>query len=754
MPRNSSGRTSGQLLVSLSIGAAIVIAAGAGVWWWVQRKPADAGGAAASSVAAEFRAVADRLYSSPNGVFDRGAPDSIRRSMDAAGNDMRKKGPLWTELVQALLRVDRTEEAIAEVERLFGVLRSMPGFLQREKAPHYLRGLAYLRLAEIQNCVARHNDECCVFPLKGGGVHSEKSPAEQAVVSFTDYLAIDPEALQIRWLLNIAYMALGKHPDGVPPKHLIPDRVPGAADFPRFPDIAAECGITKRNHAGGCIVDDLDGDGVLDIFLSSLLPDAPLTFYRGKGDGTFEDVAARALLKEQWGGLNLVATDYDGDGDLDVHVLRGGWLMDDGRIRKSLLRNEGNGTFTDVTHASGLAAVAPTPSQTAAWFDYDNDGDLDVYVGNESRVDPTLGKTEFSPKSDYPGNLFRNEGNGTFTDVAKQAGVTNDRYAKGVAAGDYDNDGWTDLYVSNIGKNRLYRNKGDGTFEDVAPKLGMTEPAGRSFATWFFDFDNDGNLDVWCGGYDTDPGDIAAWMLGKPFNSSPPRLYRNKGDGTFEDVTRMAELWRPIAPMGANFGDLDNDGWLDVYLSTGAPQYEAISPHVMLRNVKGRHFTDVSVAGGFAHLQKGHGVAFADLDCDGDQDVFNENGGLYEGDSFYNSLYENPGNSNRFLTLKLEGKKSNRLAYGARIKVVVKTPAGERAVHRAVGSVSSFGGSPARQEIGLGDASAIDHVEIWWPATGTRQKLGGLELDAFYSVVEGEAVPKKLAPKRFKLGGK
>jgi hypothetical protein len=126
--------------------------------------------------------------------------------------------------------------------------------------------------------------------------------------------------------------------------------------------------------------------------------------------------------------------------------------------------------------------------------------------------------------------------------------------------------------------------------------------------------------------------------------------------------------------MGANFGDLDNDGWLDMYFATGSPPYEALMPNVMLRNVEGRHYVDVTTAGGFGSLQKGHGVAFGDLDNDGDQDIFNELGGLYLGDAYYNTHYENPGNANHSVTLKLVGRRTNRLAYGARIKVVVKTP--------------------------------------------------------------------------------
>jgi FG-GAP-like repeat/ASPIC and UnbV len=735
------------------IACVVIVGAGAALaWWWKQGASAAVPSLEVSAdAAAEFGLLAQRLFATPGGLYERERSSTIRNTIAGAESDVGKVGAIRSELVQALLREGKTSEAVEEADKLMAFLGRVPGALERQAPPHLIRGLACLRLAEVENCISRHNGDCCVFPLKGGGVHTEKLPAEQAAASFADFLAIEPEHFGVQWLLNIAHMAQGTYPASVPPKFLIPTRAPTeTADFPRFAEIAASCGITSRNHAGGVIVDDLDGDGVLDIMTSNSFPAAPLVELHAKGDGTFEDVAARAGVKGQLGGLNLVATDYDNDGDIDVYVLRGGWMLDEGRIRKSLLRNDGHGNFTDVTREAGVASPA-FPTQVGVWLDYDNDGDLDLFVGNESRVDLT--GVDPDPEADYPCNLFRNEGNGTFTDAAKSAGVTNDRYCKGAAAGDYDNDGWVDLYVSNIGPNRLYRNKGDGTFEDVAPKLRLTEPAGRSFATWFFDCDNDGNLDLWVGAYDTDVFDLAAWYVGRPYKANAPRLYRNKGDGTFEDVTRAWKLWRPLEPMGASFGDLDNDGWLDVYLATGSPTYDALMPNVMLRNVGGGHFSDVTEAGGFGNLQKGHGVAFADLDSDGDQDVFNEVGGFFQGDDFYNSLYENPGNENRFVTLKLEGRRSNRLAYGARIKVVVKTPSGERAIHRAVGSVSSFGGNPSRQEIGLGDATAIESVEIWWPASGTRQAVKGVELDSFYRVVEGEASAEKLAPKRFKLGG-
>jgi hypothetical protein len=194
--------------------------------------------------------------------------------------------------------------------------------------------------------------------------------------------------------------------------------------------------------------------------------------------------------------------------------------------------------------------------------------------------------------------------------------------------------------------------------------------------------------------------------------------------------------------MGHNFGDLDNDGYLDVYLGTGRPPYDALMPNLMYRNDGGERFVDVTYSGGFGHLQKGHGVAFGDFDHDGDQDVFEEMGGAYPGDAYHSALYENPGHGHRWLNLRLEGVRSNRSALGAKVTVRVETPAGERALHRVVGGGGSFGRSPLRVEVGLGDATAIREVEIEWPRPGPRrdrlQRLGPLELDRFYAVREGE----------------
>jgi hypothetical protein len=426
-----------------------------------------------------------------------------------------------------------------------------------------------------------------------------------------------------------------------------------------------------------------------------------------------------------------VAADYDGDGDKDLLILRGAGLFDDGQIRNSLLQNDGTGHFRDATAEAGLEEPA-APTQTACFGDFDGDGQLDLYIGNESRMDH-LGA------GDYPSQLFRNAGDGTFADIAPTAGLTNDRYARGVAAGDYDNDGDLDLYVSNAGLNRLYRNNGDMTFADVAPQLGVHEPDGGSSVCWFFDVQNNGWLDIFVASSDGDLADIAADALGLPFEASPPRLYRNDS-GSFTDIAADAGLDHAWLAQGGGFGDIDHDGFQDIYLATGGPGYQTLVPNVMLRNDGGTRFSNVTTAGGFGHLQKSHGVAFADLDNDGDQDIYSQLGGLYPGDKYTNALFRNPGNDHHFLYVQLVGTRTNRDAYGARLKIVVDEDGRRREIFRAIGSVSSFGGAPSRQEIGLGKANRIVSLQVVWPASGVRQTHENVEMDRLIEVIEGDPI--------------
>jgi hypothetical protein len=528
----------------------------------------------------------------------------------------------------------------------------------------------------------------------------------------------------------------------VPREYLIPQTVfDSEYNIKRFPDVAMSAGVNVLGHSGGSIAEDFDGGGLIDLMVSSSAPEDQLRYFRNNGDGTFTERTAEAGLEGLVGGLNLVETDYDNDGHPDVLMLRGAWLGKDGHYPPSLLHNRGDGTFEDVTFQSGLLSFEPT--QTAAWDDFDQDGWLDVFIGAES----TPGDKNLS-------HLYRNNHDGTFTDVAAAYGLADLGFVKGVAWGDYNNDGLPDLYVSRLGaSNLLFRNEVNGagrrTFTEVAAQAGVTEPL-QSFATWFWDYDNDGWEDIFVAGFHTHTlADIPALYLGMKNGAEMPRLCHNNHDGTFRDVTKQAGLDRVALVMGANFGDLDNDGFLDMYLGTGEPDYRALLPNRMSRNAGGKRFQDVTTAGGFGHLQKGHAISFADFDNDGDQDVSAKMGGAYEGDTAHSVLFENPGHGDHWLSLLLEGVRSNRAALGARIRVRVRGKEGERDIYRTVSTGGSFGGNPLRQEIGLGRAETILEVEVRWPTSGIAQKYGGMAMDSRYRIREGDPKVEPFAVRTF-----
>jgi hypothetical protein len=202
-------------------------------------------------------------------------------------------------------------------------------------------------------------------------------------------------------------------------------------------------------------------------------------------------------------------------------------------------------------------------------------------------------------------------------------------------------------------------------------------------------------------------------------------------------------------PMGSNFGDINYDGFPDFYLGTGRPNYRAFVPNMLYLNQAGERFVDITTAANVGHLQKGHGVAFADFDHDGDQDIFIQMGGALPGDAFHNALFENPGFGNRWIVIRLEGVQSNRSAIGARIRVDFVEAGKNRSVFKWVGSGGSFGANPLRQEIGLGRAERIDKLEVYWPMTDTRQVFENLPVNQALVIVEGRGTPESLTWKSF-----
>ncbi len=287
----------------------------------------------------------------------------------------------------------------------------------------------------------------------------------------------------------------------------------------------------------------------------------------------------------------------------------------------------------------------------------------------------------------------------------------------------------------------------------MAQKAGVQKPD-QSFAAWFFDYDNDGLPDLFVAGYYVSVDESVRSYLGLPRNAETLKLYKNLGNGTFRDVTAEVGLDKVVMAMGANFGDIDNDGFLDVYLGTGNPSYASLLPNVLLHNKEGKFFTDVTASSGTGELHKGHAVAFADIDNDGDEDLLAEIGGAVPGDSHAFRLFENPGNGNDWISVHLVGVKTNRAAIGARIKVTVQNEGkAARSIYRTVSSGGSFGASPLTQHIGLGKSARIVDLEVWWPASNSRQHFADLTPDQFLEIKEFAKDYTKLERHAFRLGG-
>jgi len=612
----------------------------------------------------------------------------------------------------------KMEEAIQELKLAAEMIEAN----SPENAPKmWVRlGAAYLHLSEMENGTYHSAGTQGIFPPQTPGEHYTRQEESRAAIQyFSRSLESDPDDYQVRWLLNVAYATLGEYPDKVPASWLIPPSVfQSSENVGQFKDIAGTAGIDAFLDAGGVVVDDFDNDGLLDIVASSMDACDPLHFYHNNGDGTFADRTAEAGLSDQLGGLNLVQVDFNNDGCMDLMVLRGGWEFP---MRKSLLRNNCNGTFTDVTDQSGLGKTV-TSTNSAMWADFDNDGFLDVFIANENS----------------PSQLFRNRGDGTFEDVSHAAGIDRTGFSKGVTAADYDNDGYVDFYVSNLnGPNVLYHNNHDGTFTDIAKQAGVQAP-GTGFATWFFDYDNDGWPDILVNAYPSYSVDeVIRSYMHLPYHADTMKLYRNLHNGTFQDVTDQVGLNRVFMPMGADFGDADNDGFLDIYLGVGNPSYGSMMPHVLLHNDGGKSFSDITASSGTGDMHKGHGIGFADLFRHGHEDIVANFGGAVPGDRHSLRLFQNPGNDNDWINVRLVGVKSNRAAVGARVQVTVENDGRvKRSIHRTVGYGSSFSGNPMEQHIGLGHGARVTGIDIWWPASNTRQHFSDVAKNQFILVKE------------------
>jgi len=527
----------------------------------------------------------------------------------------------------------------------------------------------------------------------------------------------------------------------------------------QFTDIAPTAGITFRHTngksgryyfletvaSGGGFI-DYDGDGDLDVYLLNgaaipgFVPERPLSsaLYRNDGDGSFTDVTSQAGVGNAGGyGMGMAVADYDNDGDDDLFITNYGANI--------LYRNEGNGTFRDVTARASLTVPTnPMFSTSAAFLDYDRDGYLDLYVCAYVEFDFETNKRcsrdgiqSYCGPDIYEGAadlLYRNNGDGTFTDVSVAAGISNPNgKGLGVVGGDYDGDGWTDIFVANdLTPDFLYRNNGDGTFTDMALLAGVAYGedgvARAGMGVDFGDYDRNGSPDISV----------------TNFSLEPNSLHRNNGNGTFTETTFGAGVGNPtllFLGFGTAFKDFDHDGWLDIFAANGHvidnislfdPTISYAQTNQLFRNEGDGVFTDVSSAAGppFQVERVHRGAAFGDVDNDGDVDV------LVTTVSDVPLLLRNDGTGALSLFVATEGVRSNRNGIGARVTVVTDAVRQSREIRSAY---SYLAANDLRAHFGLGAYAGADSVIVDWPG-GARDVATGVEGGQLITIREGAGI--------------
>ncbi len=475
---------------------------------------------------------------------------------------------------------------------------------------------------------------------------------------------------------------------------------------------------------------DYNNDGNLDLFLPNGRTQTS-ALYENQGDGTFQDVTVAAGLTSTSGGAAVVAGDIDNDGHVDLLITGDGGIVNNVPTSFMLYRNQGNGTFTDITSASGI--VEPLSSGSLALADIDNDGYLDVFI-------TAFGS--FATDIQHAGKLFHNNGDLTFTDITTASGVQADLGACVAGFSDYDSDGDVDLFVSNCNDLtpaptpiQLFRNDGNLVFTDVTAAAGLATEPGFWMATSFADYDNDGDIDVFATNSGNAPG---------PHSGSPHGLFQNQGNGTFVNVAAAAGVANWEFGWGASFDDLNNDGYADLFFTGSLPDFGVIGPGI---GNPGRLFFNDG-AGGFTEASANlgidqsndytTGVAYGDYNNDGFQDIVVVTEDWSVPATGKPVLLTNQGSENHWLGVDLVGTTSNRDAVGARVTLTY----GDTEILTQVKEIyagTSFASMDSQSlRFGLGEHLNATTAQVDWPSGLVESFHVWQGIDQVVELVEGE----------------
>ena len=540
-------------------------------------------------------------------------------------------------------------------------------------------------------------------------------------------LALKPSDGRARWWLWLAAEKLGGYPPEVPAELRMEVKAGRHQPSVEFEDVAAKIGLDKTSAGRGTAIFDMDGDGYLDVVIASA--HGGCSVYRNNGDGTFSDVTVGSGLDECVNTFAIAVGDYNNDGLDDLFITRLGFFNGE----SVLYRNNGDGTFTNVTKEAGVGCWAPI--FTAQWVDYDCDGNLDLFVVSN------LGGL-FDRKA--PNRLFHNNGDGSFTEVTEKAGLHSITPTIGSAWGDYNNDGYPDLFISSgLGRSQLYRNNGDGTFTEVSSEAGVDDICFASVAFWC-DYDNDGWLDLVQYLWAPEEHMLETLRNGKaPEGANPMRIYHNNRDGSFTKKDRELGLDGCWGTMSGNAGDFNNDGHIDFLLGNGDPHMDRTEPAIIIENDGNGKFRNVTFAAGLPYTGKGHGSNMADLAGDGRLCLMVSSGGAYPGDLLTTNVFRPKSLPGNYLNIRFVGTKSNRNAIGARVRL----DTGGRSQHKLVSGGSGFGCLPYEQHFGLGKVDKADSLEVVWPSS-KRQTMANLPVNTTIRITEGKDGWEEVYPKK------